>query len=331
MRQIRSFFCALLPLLLLAGTAVAQRPDAAAGAAMTGTIRPLRQLGLVLEPRHAAEREVVTTNLRKLLDIVQRNPALAPPKGLDVAPSLVARTPLFGMNRGVIQYELTELIYWYTFVDAGRLKPQPASMVAFYLRGNQIRAALNGGEPWPYDTAKQTYLEPRQIGEAGGYPYYDSGGLVVKKTDRPIWVPLTREQALGMLLGPAKTALAQTPQARPDLVRMAQQDVSCLEAALAALSPAERASAAYVSRQLPPRRGQCSPLVPESAPGAQRLVRENPEFYDRKLPPSALQVIILDFEMLRDGGGAYPWQKAVVERLRQQMDYPALAALLPGR
>jgi hypothetical protein len=62
---------------------------------------------------------------------------------------------------------------------------------------------------------------------------------------------------------------------------------------------------------MPPPAG-CSPLVEATAPNARRLVTENPAFYDPKLPPSALQVIVVDFSMILHPGA--PWQRAVVER-----------------
>lgn len=48
----------------------------------------------------------------RLLDILLRNPALSPPIGYDVAAGLVARTPLIGVNRSVVQYEVFTGFLW---------------------------------------------------------------------------------------------------------------------------------------------------------------------------------------------------------------------------
>jgi hypothetical protein len=61
---------------------------------------------------HATDRQTVTQKMRGLLDILLRNPALSPPIGLEVAAGLVARTPLIGVNRSVVQYEVFTGFLW---------------------------------------------------------------------------------------------------------------------------------------------------------------------------------------------------------------------------
>jgi hypothetical protein len=76
----------------------------------------------------------------------------------------------------------------------------------------------------------------------------------------------------------------------------------------------------------PPRPPACSPLTEPTTPEARRVVRENPAFYDKTLPPSDIQLIVLSFQAIQ-----YPprmWQHAVVEKLRTGLDYGALAALI---
>lgn len=111
---------------------------------------------------------------------------------------------------------------------------------------------------------------------------------------------------------------------------MAKTDVACLQAALAKLGPSERGEAAYIS--LEPRvnrQEDCTMLVDANNRYARRLVKENPDFYDKSLPATAIQVIVLDF-----AGIQYPprsWHHPVVEKLRDEMDYAALAAMIVGK
>jgi hypothetical protein len=81
---------------------------------MKWTTSSARWLGaaLLLQAAHATDRQTVTQKMRGLLDILLRNPALSPPIGLEVAAGLVARTPLIGVNRSVVQYEVFTGFLW---------------------------------------------------------------------------------------------------------------------------------------------------------------------------------------------------------------------------
>jgi len=62
-------------------------------------------------------------------------------------------------------------------------------------------------------------------------------------------------------------------------------------------------------------------------PDARRLVTENPDYYDKNLPPSAIQLILVDFRLF-EGPGKISWHHAAYERVRNGLDYSALAAML---
>ena len=98
---------------------------------------------------------------------------------------------------------------------------------------------------------------------------------------------------------------------------------------MARLSPAERAAPAFFEMDIrrDDRVAQCAWVVDSARyPRARRIVVANPDFFDPALPPTALQLIVVDFEMFLSGW--LPWQRQVGERLRSEMDYAALAALL---
>jgi len=107
-----------------------------------------------------------------------------------------------------------------------------------------------------------------------------------------------------------------------------------LEGELARLSPADRAAPAYVSlKTLDPKRPSpeagCSHVVDADFPGATRIVTENPDYYDPALPPSAIQLILVDFSNFEGSVRVDPpWRHAVYERIRDGLDYSALAAML---
>ena len=105
-----------------------------------------------------------------------------------------------------------------------------------------------------------------------------------------------------------------------------------LEGELTHLSPAERAAPAYIStrifdsKQSSPGR-DCSCIVDADFPDARRLVTENPDYYDKNLPPSAIQLILVDFRLSELPSGIR-WHRAAYERVRDGLDYSALAAML---
>jgi hypothetical protein len=107
-----------------------------------------------------------------------------------------------------------------------------------------------------------------------------------------------------------------------------------LEDKLARLSPAERAAPAYISLNVSNRKQSsldsgCSCIVDADFPDARRLVTENPDYYDQALPPSAIQLILVDFSNFEGSVRVYPpWRHAAYERIRDGLDYSALAAML---
>ena len=64
-------------------------------------------------------------------------------------------------------------------------------------------------------------------------------------------------------------------------------------------------------------------------PDATRIVTENPDYYDPALPPSAIQLILVDFSYFEGSVRVKPpWRQAAYERIRDGLDYSALAAML---
>jgi len=107
-----------------------------------------------------------------------------------------------------------------------------------------------------------------------------------------------------------------------------------LEGELARLSPADRAAPACISGKIldtkrPSSEPVCSLVVDGSFPGATRIVTENPDYYDPTFPPSAIQLILVDFSNFEESVRVSPpWRHAAYERIRDSLDYSAFAAML---
>ncbi len=116
--------------------------------------------------------------------------------------------------------------------------------------------------------------------------------------------------------------------------RGVEKCIGYLEGELVRLSPADRAAPAYVSLKTFDRKGPipdpgCSHVVNTDFPGATRIVKENPDYYDPALPHSAIQLILVDFSYFEGRVKiAPPWRQAAYERIRDGLDYSALAAML---
>ncbi len=116
--------------------------------------------------------------------------------------------------------------------------------------------------------------------------------------------------------------------------RGVEKCISYLEGELTRLSPADRAAPAYVSLKTlelkrPSPEPGCSHVVDADFPDATRIITENPDYYDPALPPSAIQLILVDFSNFEGSVRvAPPWRHAAYERIRDGLDYSALAVML---
>ena len=103
--------------------------------------------------------------------------------------------------------------------------------------------------------------------------------------------------------------------------------VGDLQAQLAAMSPAERASQAWVA--VP---GAISPLVPEGTKGARRVVVVNPDYFDRDRPRTDVQLVTVRLEGIpREGPRAALRECSDVSERRlwelvNQLDWRRIAA-----
>ena len=143
---------------------------------------------------------------------------------------------------------------------------------------------------------------------------------------------LARRQALAIDrrreqdLKAAATPKPGSPEART-LERLAQ-----LESRLASLSPAERGRPAwYKPHPEGVRRLDYGDIVEAGSPGARPLVVPNPDFFDKSLPQTAMQLVSVPeagyVESEFKKGGTTPTVKVPMAVL-EQMDWRAVAAMM---
>ncbi len=147
----------------------------------------------------------------------------------------------------------------------------------------------------------------------------------------------TEKRTEEIMRNTAERQKATLPRSNTRLEAERSREEKCirhLEGELARLSPAERDAPAYISLKIPNMKKSspelvCSYIVDADFPDARRIVTENPDYYGQALPPSAIQVVLVDFSNFEGSVRVYPpWRHAVYERIRDGLDYSALAAML---
>jgi hypothetical protein len=223
-----------------------------------------------------------------------------------------------------------------------------------------VNQSVCTGEP-AGDRAFGFILAPRLTGHFHGFPMLDSTIVITHRTQPPC-IPVTRGEFLQAyvtklaadrarddsvwnadaakrekdLADVARTNPVLVASARAEGTRMRQTMDSARTAiqrvfgdALTRMSPAERASPAYLSG------GQCgggetdpsSCFVDASAPGARAVVRENAAFFDTTRPADA-QLITLSVAEVINGERSAPYPTSVLEAALGRLDWAALSALV---
>lgn len=204
-------------------------------------------------------------------------------------------------------------------------------------------------------------LAPRLTGSFHGFPMLDSVVVVTHRTQPPC-VPVTRGEYLEAYQrkliadrahddsawradAPTREKnLADAARANPALAasvraQMAQMTSSADSArtavqrlfsdALARMSPAERASPAYVSESgcRSDAQDPSACFVDPQTPNARAVVRENPAFFDTTRP-GAPQLITLSLGEVMRGRGSAPYPTQIMEAALDRLDWAALSALV---
>lgn len=240
-----------------------------------------------------AQIRTVQDQLRQVSEVFREVAVLKTPVGFEAMVHLTA-----GSARGIGQKTRmppsSMSIFLFDYVQPCAtcpIAPVGESHCFFHLWINNVDL-LYRQIPLEKDEEGSIYVVPRRVGEFAGFPMYDAGNgpyvLMTNDITRPLWVPVSQERYIR-----AKIADTQkwAEKLKPPRDQQARAELAALEAELAGMSPAERASQAYVGGTHPVLPAGLSPA---NDPGAQALVAPNPAFFDLTRPRTSFQMAILD-------------------------------------
>lgn len=178
----------------------------------------------------------------------------------------------------------------------------------------------------------------RQTGELRGHPIYNGQCVVVTNRPGPPFLPVTRErylrlEILGMRAkGEAQRKLIDYDKLDPkwraaydDAFKQSERIIAAREAELAGMSASDR----HLPAAIRFNGGSDSTLVAVDEGGAVPLVTTNPAFFDRSLPPTKAQVIIVNLPFVQPGVKPQrtpdePARRAHGEKIRDGLDWEML-------
>ncbi len=266
-----------------------------------------------------AEASAFHASLGRFRDLLLAQPVFHPPVGMfiegyiraDSGGAVIKTEPVRGRGR----------IIYYPYV-LGSKSNQPFRMIA---SDWVIEVTFNNPAGGLSPTGNFFY-EPKAAGRLGGFPVYRDDGLneyiVLSSTNKPLWVPLTREEYLRDCikgiekeiageksemaksrsnLSPAELALL-SPKDRAEIQKLLSDNtaMSMLERklklhqdALARMSPEERTAQAQYGNS-----GNSDPLSPQlvefgKAGIGSAYAKANPNWFDPSRPRSDIQLIIV--------------------------------------
>jgi hypothetical protein len=139
------------------------------------------------------------------------------------------------------------------------------------------------------DDGRKVAWMPVLWGQAGGVTvYYNQSrrylSIFLTKGDRPLWVPVSREQYLTELIRKREADLAK--DGRVPHPKAVAGLITPLRSQLEGMTKEEKASQAWVYTP-----SDINPLVPANTKGARPLVVFNPDYFDTTRPRTDIQLI----------------------------------------
>jgi hypothetical protein len=265
-----------------------------------------------------AERNRLEAKITALNTLIQGSRVFNPPLGFTVEafPSYSVDTD---HPERPFRSELMMRTYPCLVLGNGDTARGPEAMAGAEIYVNSIREL--DYHPWPPDPANKLpdgrmirFMPSATSLRLSGFTVYlqRAGGaiLILTKRDRPLWVPVTREELIQADLRSSEAQLlhsaavyAEHPTAaelkRFEDYKRTDKHLATLHSELEAMTPAERASQAWWSSKWKNVNYMSSGLVPADAPESQPLWAENRDFFDRSRPRTDFQIITV----FVDGGG----------------------------
>lgn len=172
-------------------------------------------------------------------------------------------------------------------------------------------------------------VAPRIVAELDGWPVYDEQFVAITKDRRPLFVPVSEAQYLGVVIANARRELiemkkrfAETPEdpaastPRQQFLKPFELRLVALEAELAGLPESERAAPA---RFKDGKAERASGLASTGEPSTRPISMLNPKVFDPSKPKGSIQLIVL---------GTTRYLPGVFNEVQKQLDKQALVALL---
>lgn len=228
-----------------------------------------------------AEMAANLQHIRELVALVRQDPVLADIKGFMGRARIYDISGTQKCSYGVparISFEFSDYLYSKGKITYNAIEPPEWSILL-----NQMSGYWNG-----FNTEKCMFTTPfKKKTIAPGIDVYDNVTYVIYDPSRPpYWVPVTCKEAIACAREEAK-------KEKDEIAAKYMNEF--MEKELAAISPAKLDSQAYFG-------GGITRVSDSSGYGGQKnlfppIVKVNPEYWNKNLPKSAIQFIVLTVSM----------------------------------
>lgn len=291
---------------------------------------------------NAKERQEYVAGLTKIYEIFSRSKPLNPPVGFEVT-----RYRLISQGTP-IPSSFSMMFFGYYRTGPG--KPVQAlgeTAATIYVFINKISVLRESDYPVGGDEKGNFVYGPASTSNGLGYPvYHRAPGLkpferiVLTNIKRPLFVPVSRERYLRSLIQKEEEELQRftssyntAKQNKQDVthyefnLKIKREQKKAYEDELAAMSPEQRNSQAWHPhyRQLYKGGPISSGLTEPGYMDARPLVTVNEEFFDRSLPRTAFQLIVVEVPSKLT---ADIYVNTIPEKVLANLDWKALEGLL---
>lgn len=267
-----------------------------------------------------AEKQSVLAQLRAAGDAFKAMPLLQPPRGVEI---LAKERIDIGCPHDdrLCRYKplpaWTEIDVMGYYVDAGKLVYKNIEPPGFVIAINDPTMVTHGHEvnfERLYDDhGNEIVTGLAELEPLNGAKVYDNNVVIIARTDRPLFTPVSQEQYI--------RALMKQNQGIPVVLDLLRKE-------LAALSTAERKQPAYTGAA-----ETISHLVAKTDEGATPMVIFNPNYFDPALPRTAVQLVTVRYiynnrPEEKPDPATYGPDGIRTYEIRQQMDYNKLRKLV---
>ncbi|MBI4455423.1 MAG: hypothetical protein HY644_05935 [Acidobacteria bacterium] len=278
-----------------------------------------------------AQIKTIHDKLQQISDVFREVAVLKSPVGFEAkAFHTVGSDPGIGKKNSMPASSVAIYLFDYDQTcPTCPIEPVVESRCHVHLWINNVHLLYHSWQtPFEKDNEGPIYVAPRRIGEFAGFPVYDAGSgpyaLLTNDITRPVWLPVSRERYIRAKIATWQNHLLKL---KPPNDKQGRADIAELEAELDRMSPAERASPAYVGGKSASRSTWLSPADDQ---GAQALVATNPAFFDLTRPRTSFQMAILNTypkNLLSPGRpNGFIWRKLL--DAFKEVDWKRVAGLL---